>query len=62
VLKNTKFRALQQICLYFHHCFGFGSALDPHSIGFPDPDPGGVKSAKIEGKTDPKDRKFIIKF
>jgi hypothetical protein len=25
------------------------------------PDPGGVKSAKTEGKTEPKDRKFIKK-
>jgi hypothetical protein len=24
-------------------------AVDPHAIGFLDPDPGGVKSAKAEG-------------
>jgi hypothetical protein len=41
----------------FCQCFGSGSALDPHSTGFLDPDPhsesdldpGGVKSGEIEG-------------
>jgi hypothetical protein len=37
-----------------YQCFGSGSALDPYSIGFLDPDPGGVKSANIEGKNDAK--------
>jgi hypothetical protein len=34
-----------------------GSALDPHSIGFLDPDSGGVKSAKLSEKKKPNDRK-----
>jgi hypothetical protein len=46
----------------FHQCFGSGSdfALDPHSIGFLDPDldPGGVKSAKTEGKIGAKRQKI----
>jgi hypothetical protein len=38
----------------FLQCFGSGSALDPHSIGFLDPDQGGVKSAEIEGEKEAK--------
>jgi hypothetical protein len=30
------------------------SVSDPHSIGFQDPDPGGVKSAEIEGENEAK--------
>jgi hypothetical protein len=37
----------------------FGSEIHANSVS----DPGGVKSAKTRrGKTEPKDRKFIIKF
>jgi hypothetical protein len=32
--------------------FSSVSDPDPHWIGFLDPDPGGVKSAKTEGKTE----------
>jgi hypothetical protein len=38
------------ITLSLHQRFRSGSILDPHLIGFLDPDPGGVKSAKTAGK------------
>jgi hypothetical protein len=63
---------LKPFCTFFRHpraqwcygdktgsqCFRSGSALDPHSIGFLDPDPEGVKSAKSEGKHKAKRQKI----
>jgi hypothetical protein len=38
-----------------HQCFGFGSGSALDGLRDLDPDLGGVKSAKIEGKMKPKD-------